>query len=102
MVRLVTWSDRNGKSMGTGSTGSPGAFANPSLSPDQRRMAVDQFDLDGRIRDIWIHELASETVARFTFGPSYNAVAIWSPDGRRIVFASNRKLYNRIYQKNAA
>jgi serine/threonine protein kinase/Tol biopolymer transport system component len=98
----LTWFDRNGKSMGTvGSTGSLGAFANPSLSPDQRRMAVDQFDLGGRIRDIWIHELASDAVARFTFGPSYNAVAIWSPDGTRIVFASNRKLYNRIYQKKA-
>src|SRR5262249_38600293 len=98
----LTWFDRNGKSMGTvGSTGSLGAFANPSLSPDQRRMAVDQFDLDGRIRDIWIHELAIDTVSRFTFGPSYNSVAIWSPDGTRIVFASNRQLYNRIYQKNA-
>jgi Tol biopolymer transport system component len=98
----LTWFDRSGKSMGAvGSTGSLGAFANPSLSPDQRRMAVDQFDLDGRIRDIWIHELASDAVARFTFGPSYNAVAIWSPDGTRIAFASNRKLYNRIYQKNA-
>src|SRR5438105_2135804 len=64
-------------------------------------MAVDQFDLDGRIRDIWIHELSSDAVAHFTFGPSYNAVPIWSPDGTRIVFASNRKLYNHIYQKNA-
>jgi len=64
-------------------------------------VAVDQYDLDGRIRDLWIHELASGAVVRFTFGPSYNDAAIWSPDGKRIVFSSNRKLYNRLYQKNA-
>ncbi len=95
----LTWFDRSGKSIGT--VGSPGAVSNPSLSTDERRVAVDQYDPDGRIRDIWIHELASDAAARFTFGPSYNDAAIWSPDGKRIMFASNRKLNNRIYQKNA-
>jgi Tol biopolymer transport system component len=95
----LTWFDRNGKSIGT--VGSPGVFSNLRLSPDERRVAVDQYDSDGRIRDIWIHELARDTAARLTFGPSYNDAAMWSPDGKHVIFSSNRKLYNRIYEKNA-
>jgi hypothetical protein len=47
----LTWLDRSGRPSGT--VGPPGAYANPSLSPDGRRVAVDQGDQDGRIRDIW-------------------------------------------------
>jgi len=74
---------------------------NPRLSPNGRRVAVDQADADGRNVDIWIHELTNDAVTRFTFGPSLNEVAVWSPDGRRVAFSSNRKLLFHLYEKNA-
>src|SRR5437879_1404838 len=53
----LTWFNRNGGT--TGAIGTPGAFANPSISQDGRRLAFEQTDRDGRHIDIWIHELAT-------------------------------------------
>jgi serine/threonine protein kinase/Tol biopolymer transport system component len=95
----LKWFDRSGRS--TGIVGPPGAFANPSLSPDGRRVAFDQGDTDGRRISIWIHELTNGAVTRFTFGSWYDQLPIWSSDGRQVTFSSNRKGYFGLYQKNA-
>jgi len=95
----LTWFNRNGGT--TGAIGSPGTFANPSISPDGRRLAFEQTDTDGRHVDIWIDELASNGTTRFTFGPGLNEIAVWSPDGKRIAFGSSRKLNFSAYLKNA-
>jgi eukaryotic-like serine/threonine-protein kinase len=95
----LTWVDRNGKQVGA--VAPPGLFANPSLSPDGRRVVFEQTDRDGRHVDIWIHELANDAVARLTFGPGLNERPAWSPDGKRVVFGSNQKVSWGIRQKNA-
>ena len=94
-----TWFDRNGRPAGT--VGTPGLLANPVLSADGRRVAFDQTDSDGRLINIWIHELANDAVTRLTFGRGLEQQPIWSPDGKRIAFSSNQKLYFGLYQKNA-
>jgi Tol biopolymer transport system component len=95
----LTWFNRNGGT--TGAIGTPGAFANPCISQDGRRLAFEQTDRDGRHIDIWIHELATNGTTRFTFGPGLNEIPVWSPDGKRIVYGSSRKLNFSMYQKNA-
>jgi len=95
----LTWFDRNGKPLGK--VGPPGVSANPSLSPDGRRMALDQTEADGRRTGIWIHELANDAVTRFTFDPSLNQAPVWSPDGKLVAFTTNRNTFQRLYQKNA-
>jgi Tol biopolymer transport system component len=95
----LIWFDRSGRS--EGSIGSPGLFANPRLSPDGRRVAVDQTDSDGRHVNIWIHELANDSVSRFTFGPWLDQVPIWSPDGKQVVFSSEQRFIFGLYEKNA-
>jgi WD40-like Beta Propeller Repeat len=85
----LTWVDRNGKQVGA--VAPPGLFANPSLSPDGRRVVFEQTDRDGRHVDIWIHELANDAVARLTFGPGLNERPAWSPDGKRVVFGFESK-----------
>ena len=95
----LTWFDRSGRAVGT--LGPPGSFGNPRLSPDGRRVAFDQVDPSGRNVDIWIHELASDAVTRLTFGPVLNSSPVWSPDGKRIAFAGNRKSSFHLLQKNA-
>jgi len=95
----LTWFDRNGKP--TGAIGTPGAFANPNISPDGRRLAFEQTDKDGRHVDIWIHELATNATTRFTFGPGLNEIPVWSSDGKRIAYGFSQKLKFSVYQKNA-
>ena len=50
----LTWFDRSGKRLGT--VGPLALVANPKLSPDQRRVAVDQTDSDGRHVNPWIYD----------------------------------------------
>ncbi len=94
----LKWFDRSGRPAGT--LGPPGSFGNLRLSPDGRRVAVDQTEPDGRRIGIWIHELTNDAVTRFTFG-GYDQLPIWSPNGKQVAFSSSRKLYFSLYWKNA-
>ena len=95
----MLWFDRHGKQVG--SVGAPDQVSNPMLSPDGRRVAVDQTDADGRHVNIWIHELNSSAVARLGFGPWLEQISIWSPDGKHVIYTSNERLYFSLYQKNS-
>jgi len=59
------------------------------LSPDNTRVALDSRDEEN---DIWIFDLARETLQRLTFDPGANRAPVWSPDGKRV--ASSRALGN--------
>ena len=67
----------------------------PRLSPDGRRVAVYR-TVQGNT-DIWL--LDADRTTRFTFDASLDRFPIWSPDGSRIVFDSNRKGHRDLYQK---
>jgi eukaryotic-like serine/threonine-protein kinase len=95
----LTWFDRNGRPAGT--VGAVGSYNNVRLSPDGRRVATDQTDPDGRQADIWIHELARGAMTRLTFDLSGPQAAIWSQDGKQILFTGARSLMFQIYLKNA-
>ena len=100
----LTWFDRAGKILGT--VGEPGQYDTLALSPDGTRVAFDRNDPQaaGRRRgnmDIWLHEFSRGTSARFTFDPGADIMAVWSPDGSRIIFASNRDGVYNLYQKVA-
>lgn len=41
--------------------------------------------------DIWIVDAATSATTRLTFDPAADAAPVWTPDGHRIVFASNRE-----------
>jgi serine/threonine-protein kinase len=63
-------------------------WANPRFSPDGQKLAVDISD--GKQRDIWVYEWARDTLTQLTFDPGQDAFPVWTPDGRRVVFASDR------------
>jgi len=98
-ISQLTWFDRSGKPAGT--IGVPGTHSNVRLSPDGRRVAIDQTDPDGRNVDIWILEPDRGATTRLTFDPAYHATPIWSPDGKQILFSVNRKLGFQLQLKNA-
>ena len=98
-ISHLTWFDRGGKLVGV--VGVPGSYNNVRVSPDGHRVAADQTDPDGRRIDIWVHEPARGAAKRLTFDPGVDQTPIWSPDGKQILFASNRKLNFQLILKNA-
>ena len=93
--RQLTWFDRSGKSSGAIGTPDGNGLAGARISPDGRRVVVFRVVDDNR--DIWLVDGAC--ASRFTFDVAFDRWPIWSPDGSRIVFDSNRKGIRNFYIK---
>ena len=71
--------------------------------PTRQRLAVSLVDPKLSVPDIWLTDLVRGGTSRFTFGPAFiNASAVWSPEGERILFRTNRKGLIELYQKAAS
>jgi serine/threonine protein kinase/Tol biopolymer transport system component len=95
----LSWIDRSGKIVQ--SIGTMENYENPRLSPDGKRLAV--FKREGAGGDIWIFDLERPgSPSRFTFDAAEDNYPLWTPDGSRIIFASNRDggIFN-LYSKSA-
>jgi Tol biopolymer transport system component len=93
----LTWYDRGGNSLG--SVGPLARYAGACLSPDGKRLVMDLPDAQSSNIDIWLMDVARGLRTRFTFDGGIDISPIWSPDGNRVVFASNRKGHLDLYQK---
>jgi Tol biopolymer transport system component len=82
----IDWMKRDGKTSVLRATKS--GWANPRFSPDGQRLALDIFD--GKQRDIWVYEWARDTLRQLTFDPGQDRMPVWTTDGQRIVFQSDR------------
>jgi serine/threonine protein kinase len=95
----LAWFDRKGQEIG--SAVKPGVYGNIFLSPDGRFVASDTTDPASQNTDVWTYDLQNQSAKRLTFDPSIDSMPIWSPDGRQIVFGSNRGLRFDLYLKDA-
>jgi Tol biopolymer transport system component len=95
-TRMV-WVERTGRELQT--VGEPGVLYNVSLSPDDRRVAVSR---GGANVDIWIIDAVRGVSTRFTFDGANEYTPVWSPDGSRIAFNSDREGRDVIFAKSSS
>jgi serine/threonine-protein kinase len=86
-ARLLTWVDRQGNEESI--KADPHAYFYPRLSPDGTQIALDVREPTNH--DIWIFDLARSQLRRLTSDPETDWYPVWTPNGRRIIFASARK-----------
>ena len=84
----LTWFDRDGRRLDA--LTEPGQFGEIAIAPDGAGVAMDARGPDGA--DISVLDLERGVATRLTCNGDGRA-PVWSPDGRRIVFARDGDLY---------
>ena len=64
------------------------AYQFPRLSPDGHRVGVGITEQESQI---WVFDLARQTLTRLTFEGKVNNRLAWTPDGKRVAFQSNKE-----------
>jgi len=64
-------------------------YGSPRVSPDGRQIAVGTDD--GKSADLWIYELSGAKSARQLTLDGHNRFPVWSADGQRVAFQSDRE-----------
>lgn len=95
----LVWRDRQGTELG--SVGKPDVYANLTLAPNGKAVGLDKTDQENQNADVWTYDLQQGSQHRLTFDPAIDAGPVWSPDGKRILFASSRTGLFQLYTKNA-
>lgn len=96
----LAWLDRTGKIRAI-IGGAGGVYGSLALSPDGKRVAVDEVDQSGN-RNVWMVDVIRNISTRFTFDQGTDMGPVWSRDSTRVAFSSDRGvsgIYN-IYEKD--
>ena len=96
LLRTLSWVDRQGNEEPLPLA--PGRYADPRISPDGTRVALD---IIGANRDVWIWNLQRRILTKLTSGSTEDLVPVWSLDGRRVFFASDRSGNFDVYSQAA-
>jgi eukaryotic-like serine/threonine-protein kinase len=96
-LSTLVWTDREGHEDPLDAP--PRQYIYPRLSPDGTRIALDISDPPDR--DIWIWDIGRHALQRFTVDPAANPIGVWSPDGTRIAFGSDRFGPTQLYLQRA-
>jgi serine/threonine-protein kinase len=74
-------------------------YNRPRLSPDGRRIAVD-IEGPSETADVWVYDLSRGTGTRLTSSSAQDFGAVWSADGREVIYMSERPLFE-LYRRAA-
>jgi eukaryotic-like serine/threonine-protein kinase len=97
----LMWFDRNGNRIGK--LGDPAHQFNIRLSPDGTKVAAEIYErqVNGLYleSDIWLYDVSRGVKSRLTSGPGSARCPCWSPDGKHVIFSSDRKGHYDLYEK---
>jgi serine/threonine protein kinase/Tol biopolymer transport system component len=84
----LAWVNREGEEAGV--LGPPGNYTQPRISPDGARVAFSRPDDETGNRDVWYTEIVRGITARLTVDVANDWFPVWSPDGKQLLFGSDR------------
>jgi len=91
----LAWYSREGKRLQP--IGEPREYRQITLSPDERRLAVELPSGRNTGVNIWTVDLSTGILSRLTFDANDNDIeAAWSPDGRELVFHHRDGVYRKM------
>ena len=93
----LEWIDRRGQHEAL--DGDPQRYGYAIVSPDGTRVALERMTNDNR--DLWILDLRRMTQTQLTDAPTEDLLPVWSADGQRVFFASNRSGNFDVYSQAA-
>jgi serine/threonine protein kinase/Tol biopolymer transport system component len=94
--RKLVWVDRNGKI--TEERFTPDAYVDINLSPDGKKIALA---IDGTNQDVWICDIARATTLRMSYKDDEDMAPVWTPDGKKVIFAAVKNADYTIVLRNA-
>ena len=101
--RGLVWVDRTGAASAV--THDRDSWANPRVAADGRRVVVTAGPEGGQgpegSQDIWVLDTERGTRLRLTVDEDRDRIPVWSPDGTRVLFQSDRGGYGALYVKRA-
>ena len=95
----LAWIGRDGRRLGV--AGGPGGYVDFRLSPDGRYLAVAEVEPHSDRSDLRLLDLMRGANMRLTTSLATDASPVWSPDGARLVFRSNRDRKHDLYIRPA-
>ena len=95
----LTWFRRDGEEVGR--VGPPGRSGQPRISPDGEAILFTSPNPQNGNRDVWHTELARGITTRLTTHIANDWHPVWSPDGRQVLFSSDRSAGSSIYLKTS-
>ena len=94
----VSWFSRDGDPIGQPIL--PLAdYVDIALSPDNSQLSFSQIDPDIGGADLWLFDLTRGSTTRLTSDRMNDAGGIWTPDGTRLLFRSNRSGFNEVFSR---
>jgi Tol biopolymer transport system component len=97
----LAWVDRKGREQGN--LGQVADYEAVEFSPDGRRVAVSIRDPSrGQNLDVWVLDVGRGNATRLTTERSDEFNAVWTPDGQRLFYVSDRHGYYDLYSRPAS
>ena len=93
--RSLVWVDRKGHEEPINAP--PRPWGSPRISPDGTWLLLGMTDQESN--DIWIWDFERETLMRLTRDPGSDSLGRWTPDGRRVIFTSDRAGVLNLYSQ---
>jgi Tol biopolymer transport system component len=86
VLSRLLWYDRSGRELG--GVGPDGAYWEPTLSPDDKWLAIPRMDPEKVAADLWVFDLERGGLSRLASRASVPTTPLWSADAQRVVYSN--------------